>query len=187
MSVKHPNNRATHKPDTPSVTRTVRIEKDLDDLIQTLANHERMSVNALVNKSLRNLADWDRFADFFGMMTFTPMLVEGLVERLSVEEAVALGRKNADELAEPMIMLMLGEFDTVHALEALRRFGSGTRSFRFDDRVDGKRHVMVVRHAKGRKWSAFFEGMLIGIFQDGLGIRLSVSTKSDSSAASFTA
>lgn len=173
-------------PGTPSVTRTVRIDKDLDDRIQTLANHERMSVNALVNRSLGNLVEWDRFADFFGMMTFTPMLLEDLVERLSVDEALALGRKNADEFAKPMIMLMHGEFDVVHALEALRRFGSGTRSFRFEDRVDGRRHVMVVHHARGRKWSAFFEGMLVGIFQDGLRISLSVSAKQNSCAASFT-
>jgi hypothetical protein len=150
-----------------------------------MAQNGRMSVSAIVNRSLRHFVEWDRFAEFFGLMTFTPMLVEEMVDRLSPDEARAKGRKNAVELAKPMIMLMTGEFNTDHALEALRMFGPGTRAFKFEDRAEGGKHVMVIRHAMGKNWSAYYQGMLAGIFEDGLHVPLKTSTTQRTCVASF--
>ena len=168
------------------MTRTVRFDQDLDDAVQALANHRRMSVSALVNRALRHLIEWDRVAELFEMMTFTPALVEDLFEKLSVDEARQWGRSTANQLAKSMVTLMFGEFDVVHVIEGLRRLGTETNTFRFDDRVSGRKHKMVIRHGRGTKWSAYYEGMLRGIFEDGLLIHLDVSTTKDNCLASFT-
>jgi hypothetical protein len=44
---------------------------------------------------------------------------------------------------------------------------------------------MVVRHAMGKNWSAFYEGMLRGVFEDGLNVRLDVSIAQKTCLASF--
>ena len=167
------------------MTRTVRIDQDLDEAIQAMANHRKMTVSAVVSKALRHLIEWDRVAEFFEMMTFAPALVEDLFEKLSVAEAQEWGRSTANQLAKSLVTLMVGEFDVDHVLEALRTFGTETHTFRFDDKVDGRKHKMVIRHGRGTKWSAFYEGMLRGIFEDGLHIHLDVSATKDNCLASF--
>ena len=56
-----------HRIDGVNVTRTIRLEKDLDSLIQKMAKDERMTVNGFVNQLLTRYAEWDRYSDSWGM------------------------------------------------------------------------------------------------------------------------
>ncbi len=51
------------KTDSPSKTRTIRINEDLDSVIQSEAERLGMSPNALINKTLHRYKDVGRFND----------------------------------------------------------------------------------------------------------------------------
>src|SRR5207245_9940462 len=44
-------------PPSSSVTRTIRIERDVDDFLRKFGEREGVSVNLLVNKAIRRLVD----------------------------------------------------------------------------------------------------------------------------------
>ncbi len=79
-------------PPSSSVTRTIRIERDVDDFLRKFGEREGVSVNLLVNKAIRRLVEWDIYAEKFGLIALPSSLIERMMERLSDEEASELGR-----------------------------------------------------------------------------------------------
>ena len=57
-------------------------------------------------------------------------------------------------------------------MEYFRRFAAYTGRFHFEHRTEGRKHVIVLRHPLGSKWSAFYDGMLDGILHGELGIKV---------------
>ncbi len=52
-----------------SVVRSIRITKEMDDLIRQDAKGSGVTVNALISSILTKYAEWDRYADRFGFVT----------------------------------------------------------------------------------------------------------------------
>ncbi len=52
-----------------SVVRSIRITRELDDLIRQDAKSAGRTVNALISSILTKYAEWDRYADRFGFVT----------------------------------------------------------------------------------------------------------------------
>jgi len=158
------------------VTRTIRLEEDLDELLQKLAKDERATVNAVVNRAIRRYVEWDRHAQRFGMMAVRPAMLSVLMERQSIEEAKELGRQSAKNSMRPAVESMFVDFTLPNVIEFLRRFSVYGGRYQFEDSVEGRRHVILMRHTLGLKWSAYYEGILSGIFEDELGIKIKVTT-----------
>jgi hypothetical protein len=57
------------------VTRTLRLEEDLDKAIVRRASNEKVSVNFLVGRSLRKMVDWDIPVMDFGMAVIPEILL----------------------------------------------------------------------------------------------------------------
>src|SRR5438094_593830 len=64
---------------TKSVTRTVRIDEDIDYQLEKLAHEQRVSVNYFANQALRKFVEWDVFADRLGFVTLPSDIFEKLV------------------------------------------------------------------------------------------------------------
>jgi hypothetical protein len=155
-----------------SSTRTVRFDRELDKKLQEVANHSRMSVNAIVNRSVRQFLEWDRHAERFGIMQVSPTLLATLMIRVPLDEARDLGRVLAKDVVRPSIEDMFPDFTFENAMEFFRRFAVYTGRFQFEDRSEGRKHVIVIRHPLGSKWSAYYEGMLEGILHGELRIKV---------------
>jgi len=170
-----------------SVTRTIRLEKELDELIQKMADGQRVTVNSIVNRSLRKLVDWDVYTEKFGMVAMTPWLSIQLMERQSLDEARELGRKVARQSARQAIESIFIDFNLGTTLGFLSLFGKYGARFDFEDSVDGRKHVILIRHGQGLKWSTYYEGILRGLLEDELGLKIDVRVSADSCLARFEA
>ena len=60
-----------------------------------------------------------------------------------------------------------------------------TKRFDFEDSVAGRRHLIMLRHPLGLKWSAYYGGMLTEIFDKGLGMKTEQTIGPESCAAKF--
>src|SRR5438034_6221711 len=76
---------------TKSVTRTVRIDEDIDYQLEKLAHEQRVSVNYFANQALRKFVEWDVFADRLGFVTLPSDIFEKLVGFVTDEQAKELG------------------------------------------------------------------------------------------------
>ena len=168
-----------------SVTRTIRLEKEIDEVIQRMAEEERVTVNSLVTRALRKLVDWDVYAEKFGVVSMTPWLVVQLMERQTLDEARELGNRVARQSARQATETIFAEFTLQTALGFLRLFGKYGGRFEFEDTVDGRKHVVLIRHGQGLKWSTYYEGVLRGFLHDELGLAIEVNVSQDACLARF--
>jgi hypothetical protein len=153
-------------------TRTVRFDKDLDEALQTIARNERVSVNSIVNGLVRKYVEWDRYSEKFRMAEISPTMLVESMSRYSMDEARELGRMMYRDLLRPSIEQVLVDFTLENAIEYFRRFGKYSRRFNFEDTVEGRKHVILLRHSAGLKWSAFFAGVLEQVFGKEFGLKI---------------
>jgi len=150
-----------------------------------MAEEERVTVNSLVNRALRKLVDWDVYAEKFGVVSMTPWLALQIMEKQSVDEARELGNRVARQSARQAIETIFLDFTLANTLRFLRLFGRYGGRFEFEDSTEGRKHVVLIRHGQGLKWSTYYEGILRGLLEDELGLSIKVQVSLDVCLARF--
>ncbi|MDA4134494.1 MAG: hypothetical protein OK441_02880 [Thaumarchaeota archaeon] len=168
-----------------NATRTIRFEKAVDEALQTIAKHEKMTVNAIVNSAVRRYVEWDIHAERFGMVEASPAIMIALMKNTPMDEARALGRTMTKDIVLPAIDLLFGEFNFENTIEFLRRYATYARRFNFEDRIEGRKHVILIRHSMGIKWSAYYAGVMDGVLVDTLGIKAEAIVGPETCVAKF--
>jgi len=167
-----------------SATRTIRFERELDNDLQKIAKHHRMTVNSIVNKSVKQYVEWDRHAEEFELVEIGPALLNKLMKRQTLDEARELGRQGAKDVIIPSIEHVFVNLTYRNVIEFFRRFSKYTRRFNFEDTAEGRTHVVLIRQPMGLKWSAFYGAMLDEILEE-LGIRAKLTIGPETCIARF--
>ena len=154
-----------------TVTRTIRLEAELDEALEKLASDGGESVNALLNRTLRKLAEWDRVAEAFGIMGVAQGTLIRLMEAITQDQARELGVWAAREQWEPMMRYMYGQVSVDSVLRSIDLLARNSSRFIFDHVVMGRKHVITIRHSMGMKWSSFYEGAARTTIEDLLGLK----------------
>ena len=147
-------------------TRTFRIDGDLDDAIQQLAEKERSSVSALVNKALQRYVDWDRANATRGMVSVPAKVLNRLMSERTPEESRKLGRWAGSQLFIPNMRAQYATVTTEIAVRGISMLSSYGGRFEFDHKLTGRTHVILIRHSLGPNWSSYYAGTLESIFGD---------------------
>ena len=165
-----------HGRSTLSVPTTIRIDADTFGGISALAERERTSVNAVVNKALRKYVEWDVFAEKYGLLSVTSGTITKLFNMMTDKQARELGADYGDNLAPELITFWFKKFDFDTVLKALDLLGSKYgRLFNFDYIFDGKTYTLFIRHGRGVKHSIYYEEVAKTLFGR-LGIRPEISS-----------
>jgi predicted transcriptional regulator len=153
-----------------TVTRTLRLDDDVDKALEKLAEEEGESVNVLANKALRRLVEWDVRAEKMGLVSIERDALIRMMEPFTLEQAKELGRLSGRETWVPMMLYLYGNVSVDSVLKSrdvidryMLRFSS-EYTFR-----DGKYHV-TLRHSMGVKWSAFYAGAIEDVLPKMLGM-----------------
>ena len=161
-----------------TVTRTLRLDEDLDQALEKLAREEGESVNVLANRALRKLVEWDFQAEKMGLVSLSRDTVGRFLEPYTEEQVKELGRWAARENMMPLMLYVFGGVSlesllkTVDAME--RYMGRFTSEYTVNE---GKHHI-TLRHGMGRKWSAFYAAGAEEVLATELGMDV-VSTLTD--------
>lgn len=102
-----------------SVTRTLRVDDELDKVIVKRASKERVSVNFLVNRCLRKFAEWDVPILELGMVVVPKLLVDRLAEDKDELRFAEFGREVARDFLKPSTEFVTGEFTVASSIEVL--------------------------------------------------------------------
>ena len=76
-------------PDT--VTRTFRIDRDVDRKMEGLSSEGRVSMNQMANKALRRYVEWEVNAEKFGTVTTSASTIRKFFDYLTIEQAKEMG------------------------------------------------------------------------------------------------
>jgi predicted transcriptional regulator len=160
-------------------TRTIRIDDDLDDAIQKLAEKERSSANAVVNKALQRFVDWDRASFTRGMVSVPSKLMNRLMSSQTPEEARKLGRWAGTQLFIPNMKAQYATVTTEVAINGMSMLSSYGGRFEFAHKLTGRAHVILIRHSLGPNWSSYYAGSLESIFGEFLKKKLKLRVTAD--------
>lgn len=73
------------------MTRTLRLDEDVDEALERMAQERGESVNAIAGRALRKLVEWDRIAESVGLVVASSVTLGRLMDSQTREEARALG------------------------------------------------------------------------------------------------
>lgn len=153
--------------DAKSGTRTLRLEPRVDEFLRRTADREGVSVNFLVTKALRKLVEWDAYAEKFGVVSVPQSLVARAMDYLSDDQARELGAWYGKNLVKEFVTFWFKEASLQTLFVGFPRLASRYgKAFEYEERREGPRWLLVLKHGQGRKWSLFYEELLKGVLED---------------------
>jgi hypothetical protein len=147
------------------VTRTLRLDEDVEAGIVEMAEREQFSFNLLANRALRKLVEWEDKAGKFGFIQVPTSIVEKVFNILSDEEARELGREAGTNTLPEMVLFWFKKFNPETALKAMEMIGGYGNSFRLQYTIDGETDTVVLKHDRGPRVSAFYAELLGSLFK----------------------
>ena len=144
-----------------------------------MAEKERTSVSAAVNKALQKFVDWDRANATRGMVSVPSKLLNRLMSEQSPEEARKLGRWAGSQLFIPNMKAQYTTVTTEVAVRGMSMLSSYGGRFEFDHRLTGRTHLILIRHSLGRNWSSYYAGALESILGEFLKKKLKLRVTAD--------
>jgi hypothetical protein len=170
-----------------SVTRTLRLEDDLDRAVQSRAGESGVSVNFMVNRLIRKYIEWDIPAEKFGLGPVAAILLNRLFDEVDEEKSGELGGWAAHEFFVPFTRYLFGELTFETSVRTFRRAAEYGGRYTFDTTTDARNRIIILRHDGGMKVSRFYSGMMKGIYSDALKMNLDVESTRDYCVAQLRA
>src|SRR5690242_15291080 len=148
-----------------SVTRTLRLDEDVEAGIVEMAEREQFSFNLLANRALRKLVEWEEKASKFGFIQVPTSIVEKVFSILSDDEARELGREAGGNTIPEMVLFWFKKFTPETALKAMEMIGGYGNAFRLQYTIDGDISTVVLKHDRGPRVSSFYAELLGSLFK----------------------
>jgi hypothetical protein len=174
----------TNSDQSKKSTRSVsfRLDSKVIDEMQKEANQNEISLNVLVNQTLKKYTEWGRYENKIGMMPVPKLMLSSLIDR-----AIEIATKNglltdttldsyrdqiireaaitAYSLMKDAVLFMKKEYNLWTVLSVLQEYMkvSGINS---DHQIGtGRKHIFVIQHELGENWSLFTKELLTQIFE----------------------
>ena len=153
-----------------SVTRTIRIDEGIDEVLKSEAKKRGVSVNTLLDQYLTRYAESYRFFENLMATVISPQTLTGLLNYVEEDEAEELGTTLGKE--RPFdLLLKRGIQPSYESAKWYLTRVLGTHSGWFSSSVndrDGK-ELINLSHPFGIKWRKFLKGYLSTFFKEMLG------------------
>ena len=136
-----------------SVVRSVRITKELDDILRQDAQGAGITMNAMISSILGKYSEWDRYAEQFGFVTITGDGFRVLLEAIEKEKLTEIAEDIAPSLSREVALHFFKrvDFETFFQfLLALFRYGH-LGEYQVETTAEGD--TLTVHHDLGPNWS----------------------------------
>ena len=153
-----------------SVTRTMRINEGIDDILKSEAKKRGVSVNTLLDQYLTRYAESYRFFENMSAIVLSAQTLMGFlqfIEEEDIEElSLSLGKERPFEL-----LLKRGVQPSYEAAKWYLTKVLGAHSGWFSSSVNesGGKELIHMSHPFGMKWSRFLKGYFGSFFWEVLG------------------
>jgi hypothetical protein len=121
------------------------------------ADHRSVSLNSLVKEILTRYAEWDRYAQKFGVISISGEVFRSILEVVDSEKLQVIARDMGGRIPKEASLLVFQKMsvDTYFAaLTTLLKYGGFGE---YDVKRTGEGYTVFVRHGLGMKWSEFLK------------------------------
>ena len=154
------------------MTRTLRLDEDVDEALEKMAQERGESVNTVAGRALRRLVEWEGLAGSAGLVLISPVTLGKLMDSQTPEQAKALGGFVGNEVWKPLIVSRFVEVSLDSVLKSIELIGRYMGRFNFIYSTEGAKRVVTIRHSGGLNWSNFYVGAATSLFTETLGLAI---------------
>src|SRR5947209_12046490 len=130
----------------PSARRTIRLEGDLDHVLEEIAKQENQSVSLIMNKALLRYIEWEYPAGRFGLIPVSTSVMRKLFELLTIDQARTFGKEAGAQFLSEFVNFWFKALDFKALLKALEFLGDRyARDFIFTQSFVGKFQTLIVK------------------------------------------
>ena len=146
-------------------TRIFRIDTDVGEQLDELAQKDKISVNVIANQALRKQVEYDAFAEKFGLVTISRGLLKTFFSLMSEEQARTIGKRTGEHEGVALVAFWFKDFNLENVIKSLDRVASHyNHNFEFECTRDGRAYVAILRHDCGPLASAFYAEFVRSVF-----------------------
>ncbi|HET8792920.1 MAG TPA: hypothetical protein VFM31_03925 [Nitrososphaeraceae archaeon] len=148
---------------------TCRIDKTILNKLKNEAQQKEISVNTLINQTLRHHFDWHANAAIAGFIPVRRSLIIKLMEHISEENITNIAEHIIKRETKDILLMLRGEYSIESALDFIEtQIKVSGYSYRHE--VNYERHHFAIKHEMGMKYSLYLKQLFRFIFEEfGLG------------------
>jgi hypothetical protein len=147
-----------------TITRTFRIRKEWDEVLQEEAARQGVSVNVLLNKVLRKFSLYQRWADRKHDMNLPQQTLREILKTVPVESLAEAGSKSGASDAINIVNALGLTVDYESFSYLIREHFGGphfARWFQCFHHTQGDTDIFHLQHDLGRGWSIYLEKYIL--------------------------
>jgi hypothetical protein len=133
--------------------RTIRLTRDLDNLLQKDAKSKRISINSLLTSIIVKYAEWDRYAEKFGLVSLSRADSRLILEAIEDIKLSQIGNDLGKRAFKEFLMLWFKKTDVDKVLEGISLWCKYAGIAEYDFETDGRNYTITLHHDIGEKWS----------------------------------
>jgi hypothetical protein len=147
---------------------TFRFDSETMESLREEAKQKDISTNTLLNQIVKEHLKWHANASNAGFIAVTRLLITNLISHLSEQEIISLAENVAKNTNKDTILLLENEYTMKSALDFIESWIkiSGYK-YRHRKINDGQnRHMYVIQHDMGIKWSIYLASLYQFLFEE---------------------
>lgn len=167
--------------DSEKVTKCFRFSTKAMIDLKSEAERKEISLNSLVNTLIMSYLKWGRFLERHGGLSFMEASFAALVNEIDDPSIFERAGREAGLRTPRRLLLMLGlPINRKKVLQVFDLICEFSLSYRFSHKIINNEDHFLLTHNLSRKWSVWFSAYVQSMFEDLLGIEVSVKADDDS-------
>ena len=166
---------------------TVRLSKELNDVLLEDAEQNGITASSLVNRIVKKYVEWDRHAEKFKFVSIAAETFRVLVE--SVDENAAKKIKSLVEsgIPEAVTLFWFKKLNLETILKYISLYGKYTGQYTSEVDFREGNHVVTIHHEFGKRWSTTIGSDLSQFISRELGVVPQTQTTDNTAMITFRA
>lgn len=147
---------------------TFRFDSETLKSLREEAKQKDISTNTLLNQIVKEHLKWHANASNAGFIAVSRILITSLISHLSEQEIISVTEHVAKKTNKDTILLLENEYTMTAALDFIENWikisGYKYKHHKIND--DQNRHMYVIQHDMGIKWSIYLASLYQFLFDE---------------------
>jgi hypothetical protein len=169
-----------------TVVTSLRMPRDVAQLIKRDAEASGLSLNAIIMKALLRYTEWDRFTQKIGFVNIPREMLRAVLEAVDQQKLDTVSKGLASSYKES-ILLWFKEVNLKTFLEFFRIASTYSGLLEYDIRSSGNNYTITIHHQLGEKWSKAYPQFAHDVFNSCLGLTPDVEVGKNHAVIRFSA
>jgi len=165
---------------------TFRIDEKYEKALRKTAEEKKISLNTLANQIFGNFAEFDTYAERFGILKISTDTFRRILDIVSPKDLAVLASSCGSEEAKEFILFKWKDTSHKSVIEFIKIYFSNCGYGQCDIETRNSKTMISVHHDLGEKGSLYLKYFLEGLIMSTLDKECKIITTKDSVSLSFS-